>query len=340
MTALPRISIIIPAYRAEPYLENCVRSVTGQDFQDWELILVDDGSPDATGAICDRLASEDGRIRVLHQENGGVSVARNNGLAMAEGDLIAFVDCDDWLAPNALSAMHRLLVSSGVSTVACGNYLAYEDGRTVSEAPPLPGGVYTAEQARQGVALPLLCDRLREGAVNGYVWRYLFDRKVIQNAGIRFSGAYLEDELFLIEYFSNGVTLAVTEEPLYYYYQNPMSVTKRYLKDFTGTFFASLALKDKLVTQYQLPVTPDWRDNTCWAGLLMAVGNEFAASNPAPRSQRRRNVKALCRIPEFAHALAHYQPQGLGRNKAVVAQLLRRRMFGTLGLLYAVKNRG
>ena len=337
---MPRISVIVPVYKAERFLDKCVRSVLAQDFTDWELILVDDGSPDGSPALCDRFAAEDCRIRVLHQENGGVSVARNNGMDLAEGDLIAFLDSDDWMAPNALSTMHEKLVETGADCVICGHWLAYDNGSAVEEHPPMPAGVYPPEVTRQGNSVPLLCDRLREGAVNGYVWRCLLSRRTIRMNNIRFSGAYLEDELFLIEYFACGVTAAVVDQPLYYYYQNPMSVTKRYLKDFTATFFASLALKEELIARYEIPVSPDWKDNSCWAGLLMAVGNEFAASNPAPRSRRRHNVKALCAIPEFAHALTHYVPQGLGRKKALVARLLRLRMFTLLGLLYAVKNRG
>lgn len=339
MQDLPKISVIIPAYQAEAFLEKCVRSVMAQDFTDWELILVDDGSSDGTAALCDRLAEEDGRIRVVHQANGGVSAARNRAMELAVGELLAFVDSDDWLAPNALSAMYDRMAADGVNTVACGNRLVYDGGTTVEEAPPLPAGVYTAEQAMKGIAAPLLCDRLREGMVNGYVWRYLFDRKVIEEAGIRFSGAYLEDELFLIEYFANGVTLSVTDLPLYNYYQNPMSVTKRYLPIFADTFLASLAMKEDLVTRYDIPVTPHWKDNTCWAGLLIAVSNEFAGGNPASGPEKRRRVKALCAIPQFAHALAHYVPEGMGRNKAIVARLLRHRMIALLSLLYAVKNR-
>lgn len=337
---MPKISVITPAYQAASHLEKCVESVLAQDFSDWELILVDDGSTDATPALCDRLAATDPRVRVLHQENLGVSAARNNGMALAQGGLIAFLDADDWLAPNALGALYGLLTASGAETAACGNYLAWPDGHTVREAPPLPPGVYTSGQARDGVALPLLCDRLREGAVNGYAVRYLFDRSLIEAAGLRFSGAYLEDELFVIEYFAAGASLAVTGEPLYFYYQNPASVTRRYLPSFPGTFLASLARKEELAGRYRLAVTASWRDNACWAGLLMAVANEFARGNAASRREKRQSVRAVCAIPEFAHALACYKPEGMGRNKAVVAWLLRKKWIGALSLLYAVKNRG
>ena len=92
---MPEISIIIPVYNTKDYVERCVRSVTGQSFGDWELILVDDGSTDGSGEICERLSEEDGRIRVIHQENGGPSKARNAALDIAAGELLLFCDSDD-----------------------------------------------------------------------------------------------------------------------------------------------------------------------------------------------------------------------------------------------------
>lgn len=98
------ISIIVPVYKVEPYLEACVRSILRQTYRDFELILVDDGSPDRCGKICDDLARRDYRIRVIHQQNGGVSRARNAGIDMASGDWIVFIDSDDLVTPRFLAA--------------------------------------------------------------------------------------------------------------------------------------------------------------------------------------------------------------------------------------------
>ena len=99
------ISIIVPVYRTEAWLEKCVRSVLTQTDGDWELILVDDGSPDNAGALCDRLAGEDARIRVIHQENAGVSAARNRGLDEARGAFAVFLDSDDWVDADYLERL-------------------------------------------------------------------------------------------------------------------------------------------------------------------------------------------------------------------------------------------
>ena len=99
---MPAISVIIPVYKVEPYLDACVSSVVGQTFSDLEILLVDDGSPDRCPELCDAWAKKDPRVRVIHQENGGLSVARNTGIGAAKGEFLAFVDSDDMLEPDAL----------------------------------------------------------------------------------------------------------------------------------------------------------------------------------------------------------------------------------------------
>lgn len=99
---MPKVSVIVPVYKAEQYLHRCVDSILSQSLTDWELILVDDGSPDRSGAICDEYAAKDRRIKVFHKENGGVSSARNLGLEMMVGEWVTFVDADDWIASDTL----------------------------------------------------------------------------------------------------------------------------------------------------------------------------------------------------------------------------------------------
>ena len=99
------ISIIVPVYKAEKYLSRCVDSILGQTYKDLEVILVDDGSPDGSGVLCDAYAAKDSRVRVIHKENGGVSTARNVGLDAAGGDYISFVDSDDYVDPDMYEKM-------------------------------------------------------------------------------------------------------------------------------------------------------------------------------------------------------------------------------------------
>lgn len=103
------VSVIIPVYKVEKYLERCVESVQKQTFQNLEIILVDDGSPDLCGAMCDEMAKTDPRIKVIHKNNGGLSDARNVGIEMASGNYIVFVDSDDWLDLDMIALLYRVL---------------------------------------------------------------------------------------------------------------------------------------------------------------------------------------------------------------------------------------
>jgi glycosyltransferase EpsJ len=336
---VPRVSIIIPAYNALHFLERAVNSVLNQTVSDWELIIINDGSLDDTGELCEQLKQKDDRIFVYHQENAGVSAARNNGISRAKGELIAFLDADDWYAPNFLEKMLDTLESTGTDSVCCGHFNAQSETLLNYEAPPLSAGTHTEEEIRTELVFPLLCDRISANLINGYIWRFLFSRKTIIENGIEFNGAYLEDELFLIEYYSCPGTLSVVDEGLYYYYQNSLSVTKRYQSRYLRTFFNSLDWKRELIERYAISVPSWWVDNTCWAGLLIAVSNLFAPGNTMSFFTKIRNVREICRLQEFRHAIEHYKPSGLSKNKAIVATLIRCRLYFLLGILYVVKNR-
>ncbi len=337
---MAKISVIVPAYNAEHLIAACIESVLAQHDTDWELIVVNDGSKDGTGALCDAYAERDSRVRVIHQQNGGVSVARNRGLSEATGELIAFVDADDTLVPEAFSVMTASMDETGANTAACAFHLTYPDGRPpLCEPLPFPPGFYDSDAARKNISIPLLADRLSPRPLNGYVWRYLLSRQIIAENSIGFSGKYLEDELFLIEYFCCGATLAVTDRPLYLYFQNAGSVTKKYLRGFTDTFFASLEKKEALVRDYTIPVPANWRGNACWAGLLIAISNEFALGNERGLLEKTKRIRAICAIPAFAQALSSYQPAEIQGNKALVAKLLRSRLYLPLACIYTLKNK-
>ena len=127
MKKIPKVSIIIPIYNVEKYLKCCLDSILVQTFQDWEAILVDDGSKDSSGIICDEYAAKDARVRVIHKENGGLSSARNAGLAIASGDWIMHLDGDDWIEPNMLERLIQKGEDTGADIVMGDFLFAYSD---------------------------------------------------------------------------------------------------------------------------------------------------------------------------------------------------------------------
>ena len=339
---MPEISVIVPVYRAEAFLRKCTESILAQTMGELEVLLIDDGSPDGSGALCDQIAGEDSRVRVFHKENGGVSSARNLGMAQARGTYLSFVDADDWLPADALETLYRALREAGADTAGGAHNRVETDGRQEKEPGALPAGVYGPEEIRRGIVDRLLGERMgKPGEVlNGFVWRFLFSREIIQGHNMAFAGAYLEDELFLMEYFANARRLAVTETPLYRYLENPASATHRYMPDYPQVFARFLERKAEVVERYGLSAArPQWRADTVWAGLLIAVGNEYAKSNPKSAREKQKTVEALCAQPEFARAIRELCPKGLGRNKQIVADLIGSGRFGTLTVLYRLKNR-
>ena len=336
---MPAISVIVPVYQAEKFLKKCVESVTKQTFPDWELLLIDDGCTDGSPAICDACAAEDDRIRVFHKKNGGVSSARNLGLREAKGDYIAFLDVDDRFEFRALETLWSLREQTGADSVGCAHLNLTADGKKFPEL-LLPAGTYEEQGIKEGIVYPLVGDRLTAPVFNGFIWRYLFSAEIIRKNKIKFEGAYLEDELFLVEYFCHAKLLAVTEQPLYRYFLNPNSATHKYMKDYMKVFSRFMERKEELVKRFDLEAArPQWREYTNWAGLLIAIGNEYASTNPKTVREKQKTVKELCKRPEMAKAIAEVTPVGLNPNKQMVANFVKGKHFFILTQLYRLKNR-
>ena len=337
---MPSISVIVPVYQAEKFLHRCLDSVARQTFSDWELILVDDGSTDGSAALCDHFAAKDNRVRVFHRKkNQGVSEARNLGINEAKGDYIAFLDADDCYEFQALETLWNLREQSGADAAACGLTYLWPGGKQSVQA-QLPAGVYGGAEIREKLVLPLTGDRLTQPVFNGYSVCYLFSTELIRKNHIAFDGPYLEDELFVLEYFCNARTLAVTDQPLYRYFLHGESATHHYMKNFPQVFARFMERKEALVSKYSLEsLRPQWRESSNWAGLLIAVGNEYARDNPKSIRQRQKAVKEFCQRPEMEKAIRELAPMGLSPNKQMVANLVRGKHFFTLTQLYRLKNR-
>ena len=168
----PEISIIVPVYKTERFLSACISSILAQTFTDFELILVDDGSPDNCPALCDAAAKRDSRVWVIHKQNGGVSTARNAGLDAAQGNWIAFVDSDDTVEPEYLEKMHKAVLETGADFAICSSQCIDETGKT------LAGG----EHRLLNEFLPQE-EVLRRMVVSDFQvpWNKLYRRKLLEN---------------------------------------------------------------------------------------------------------------------------------------------------------------
>ena len=207
------VSIIVPVYNTGEYLAPCIESLTSQTYSNLEIILVDDGSTDGSGAVCDEFARRDDRVKVIHQKNAGVSAARNAGLEIARGEYIAFVDSDDWVSPRYLELLRQGLETTGSDICECGIL------RTEGDSCPEPAE--TAPEVFDTVAA--LEQLIRDGRFHQYVWNKLYRRELIGD--IRFPvGKTNEDEFWTYQVFGRAKRVAGIDAVLYNYFQRPGSI--------------------------------------------------------------------------------------------------------------------
>ncbi len=213
---MPTISIIVPVYNTEKYLPRCLDSILSQSFTDFELLLVDDGSTDGSGTVCDKYAVKDNRVRVFHKENGGVSSARNLGLKEAKGSWICFVDSDDELIQNGLQVMADG-VSGGVCMVMSG-YQKFEDGKLQEDTGRL-GKKYKILERDKAL---LLMYPNQEWVYMGYSWGKLISREEVVGQGISFNEdiTIKEDTLFWVTCLcKSNKAVCFTYSPSYKYFK-------------------------------------------------------------------------------------------------------------------------
>lgn len=203
---MAEISVVIPVYLTEPYLARCIDSVLDQSFRDFELILVDDGSPDKCGEICEAYAQKDNRVKVIHQANSGVSVARNHGLEMATGAYVVFIDSDDWVDENYLMAIRR----SNADFVAHTFSTYSEDGSLIKRQ--------NSPNSRLSINKKNVLELLNNGIL-GYTFCKRFSMDIIRKYKIQFNRDinHTEDTLFVLDYLEHAQTVEIENENHYCY---------------------------------------------------------------------------------------------------------------------------
>ena len=210
---LPLISVIVPVYQVEAYLDRCLESLTNQTYDNLEILLVDDGSPDNSGAICDAWAKRDSRIKVIHQENRGGGAARNAALDIAQGALLAFVDSDDYIHPEMYAHLYSLL-QQGADIAECG-YVDTLDDHALLGGGSIEPVFYTTEEA--------MLLHIRDEQFRQLIWNKLYRAEAAQ--GIRFPvGTKIDDEYYTYQLLGNAEKLVRSEFVGYAYRQQSGSV--------------------------------------------------------------------------------------------------------------------
>lgn len=220
----PLISIIIPVYNVEKYLHRCVDSVLNQTYKNIEVILVDDGSPDGSPAICDEYEQKDSRVKVLHKQNGGLSSARNAGMAIATGEYIGFVDSDDWIEPSMYQVCYDLIEQNKADMAKVGRCISTGENNKTSNSSTPKIEIYTDKEILQYY---MTTTTTTTGSYA--VWRSVYRADILYGLTFR-DGKINEDIDFNFKAYSKCKKIVVTSQELYYYYQNIESLSNGGLK--------------------------------------------------------------------------------------------------------------
>ena len=221
----PLISIIVPVYNVEKYLRPCLDSILSQTYMNWEAILVDDGSKDNSGKICDEYAQKDSRFIVVHKENAGVAQARITGFENSKGELITFVDADDYVANDYIEKLSAPIINYNVDMTACNFYDVYGD-RMISR----PSLVGRFNDSKEFLAYHYAYDASigREG-MSRFLWSKMFKREYVEgglNAGL---GLWFgEDQIAVFDILYNIKSLELIPDVMYFYVQREGQATKKY----------------------------------------------------------------------------------------------------------------
>lgn len=221
--SVPAVSIIIPIYNVEKYLERCLSSIKKQDFCDFEVIMVDDGSSDGSGKIAQKFAEKDSRFILYTHENLGTSETRNFALRQSRGEYISFIDSDDYIAPNFISSLYYAAKNSNSDVTMCGFSIHYEQNGKIKPMKSLKAGEYSKDEA-----MGLL---LRDKEIRFFIWNKLWRTELIKVNNITFRDMYYEDILFCTTVFNMINKLTAIDLSGYFYSRRTKTFLEQSMSD-------------------------------------------------------------------------------------------------------------
>ncbi len=277
------ISVIVPVYNVEAYLERCVASITGQTYRNLEIILVDDGSPDRCPEICDQIAASDPRVKVIHKPNGGLSSARNAGIDAANGDYISFVDSDDLISLDLYERLINLVIANDIDIVCFDVARINEKGEIWSHTENFDEGMISHDAA----IIELLKGNINNYAINKFYKKEAFEK-------VRFpEGRLWEDMATTYKLFLNTEKIYCYPEKLYFYYTRSDSISKNITEKALGHIFLAryefhMAIMEKMpsAVKYSLPLAAlaarRLYDRSLWKAVdmeILSVAKRFLEEN-------------------------------------------------------------
>ena len=302
-----KISIVIPIYNAEDHLQRCVDSVLNQTEKNIEIILVDDGSKDNSIEICKNYLNQDKRVQLIHQENSGVSAARNRGIEQACGEYIGFIDSDDWIEPNMYECLLREANQASADIVICDARTVYEDGKIQADTITQLSGNQILQKSEFTPSLLL--------EMAGSAWRCIYKNHIYNDKlqkqktilfplGVKFS----EDRIFNLYAFGQANKICYIKKAFYNRYMNEKSTVHRFHQDY---FEACKKSMDGI----EQAIRYAWEDNNelqkvylsqFITGAIGAICNYYYKTSTLRAAERKKMVKGLCEDSQLRNAIETY----------------------------------
>lgn len=292
----PLVSIIVPVYNAEAYLARCINSVMNQEYTNFELLLVNDGSSDGSAGLCDSFAQKDARVRVIHKENTGVSDSRNRALAEAKGEYIQFLDSDDWLTPEATKLFVRSAENSGCDMVIADFYRVAGENLSHKGDIEKEGLLTRQEFAAQMMENPA-------DFYYGVLWNKLFKRSIIEKYRLRMDPeiSWCEDFIFNLEYIRHCRSIYALQAPVYYYVRTKGSLVSSQGSSINNTIRMKLNVFEYYNQFYKAIYDEESYDDIrfhVYKFFLMAARDGFVGPSILPGSVKLGEERQSFALPE------------------------------------------
>ncbi len=324
----PLISVIVPIYNVDKYLDKCVESIVNQTYKNLEIILVDDGSPDKSPKMCDDWAKKDNRIKVIHKKNGGVCTARNEGLDKAKGEWISFVDADDYIEPTYAEDMLNKAVETSSKYVCCGYNKIYQNN---VESINADGTEKTLDRKEYLISL------LNVQTSYGFVHMKLIQKDVLR--GIRFNESLVvgEDALFNIELTKNLDKAVIYNKPLYNYRINLDSVVRRYDDNYVNKYTVSMETMTKYInSNYKNDETVKLNLSNYIVYHLMLICVNYCY-NPK-NNNKYASLKEVCKMGIYKNAIKNSNYDNLSLSRKVTLFTIKSKLYFLTALICKIRQ--
>ena len=324
---IPLISIIVPVFNVEKYLRQCLDSVLWQTYQNLEIILVDDGSNDKSGEICDEYAEKYSNVFVIHKKNAGLGMARNTGLEHITGKYVTFVDSDDWLSSDLLEVLYNNLISNNVDFCKSGFQRVKNDGTVVSVA-KYKNEIFGGDRAKKEL-LPRIVGSSpsQHDGVEMAVCAVLYNAEIIKFYGIRFPSErklISEDLVFNIDYMQYANGACIIDAVSYNYRVNDNSLTRSYRPDrykASAHFYSEMAKKLKNYGYDDMTMLRLKR--IFFVYVRMSIAQETKTVSGLSSKQNRENIKAICNDPLLRNIIKSYPVNKLEFRQKMFLRLIK-----------------